>query len=226
MQRLADEAGVGVRTLYRTYGSRDGLLAAAGCVPPPTPRRRVLDAGLELVGRSGLAGLSMDELASTAAVSRATLYRLFPGKDALFDALVQTFSPWEPVADILAASPDGHPDEVITGVAHAIAGSLSGRAGVLLRIVLELGGGEPETDIARHHALAAGLPDLIAYLERQMSAGRLRHVPALVACQLLAGPILAGELTRPLVLAMDPHGPGPEEQIDQIVDAWHRAMAP
>ena len=144
----------------------------------------------------------------------------------MFDALVQTFSPWEPVAEIFAASPDGHPDEVVTAVAHAIAESLSGRAGVLLRIVLELSGGEPDTDSARHHALTTGLPDLVAYLERQMSAGRLRHAPALVACQLLAGPILAAQLTRPLAHAMDPHGPGPEEQIDLIVDAWKRAMAP
>jgi AcrR family transcriptional regulator len=226
MQRLADDAGVGVRTLYRAYGSRDHLLAAAGCERAPTTRQRILEAGLESVGQSGLAGLSMDELAAMAGVSRATLYRLFPGKEALFDALVQTFSPWQPVADILAASSDGPPDQVIPAIAHAIADSLSGRAGMLLRIVLELGSYEPDTAAARHHALGQGLPDLVGYLERQMNAGRLRRVPALVACQLLAGPILAGQLTQPLAEAMEPHGPDPEEQLDQIVGAWQRAMAP
>jgi AcrR family transcriptional regulator len=226
MHQLADEAGVGVRTLFRTYGSRDDLLAAAGCEQPPSARQRILAAGLELVGRSGLPGLSMDELAVKSGVSRATLYRLFPGKDALFEGLVQTFSPWEPVADILAASADGHPDEVIPAIARAIADTLSGRAGMLLRIVVELSGGAPDTVAARHHALGRGLPDLVAYLERQMSAGRLRQMPALIACQLLAGPILAGHLTRPLAEAMDPRGPNAEEQLDQIVSAWQRAMAP
>src|SRR4051812_2986364 len=163
MQRLAEETGVGLRTLYRVHGSRAELLAAAGCARPPSTRQRVLEAGLELVGRSGLAGLSMDELATAAGVSRATLYRLFPGKDALFDAMVQTFSPWEPVGDILAATPDSPPDEVIPAVAHAIAESLAGRAGVLLRVVVELGAGDPDTAAARHHALGQGLPDLIAY---------------------------------------------------------------
>ena len=97
---------------------------------------------------------------------------------------------------------------------------------MLVRIVLELSSGQPDTIAARHHALGRGLPDLVAYLERQMSAGRLRPMPALVACQLLAGPILAGQLTRPLADAMDPRGPDAAEQLDQIVGAWQRAMAP
>jgi len=40
----------------------------------------------------------MDELAEASSVSRATLYRLFPGKSALFREVIQTFSPWEAVA--------------------------------------------------------------------------------------------------------------------------------
>lgn len=226
MQQLAAAAGVGVRTLYRHFGSRDELLAHAGCAPPQATRERVLDSALELLGRSGLAGLSMDELAVRADVSRATLYRMFPGKPVLFDALVNAFSPWEPVADILADGPDRDPDDVIPAVAAAIAAVLSGRAALLLQIVVELAGADPDTAAARGRAFGRGLPDLIGYLDRQMAAGRLRRMSPVLACQLLAGPILAAQLTQPLAQQIEPHGPGGAALLDRIVDAWRRAMAP
>jgi AcrR family transcriptional regulator len=173
-----------------------------------------------------LAGLSMDELAARADVSRATLYRMFPGKPALFDALARTFSPWEPVADILAAGPDRDPDEVVPAVAAAIAAALSGRAALLLQIVSELVGADPDTAAARSRAFGRGLPDLIGYLDRQMAAGRLRRMSPVLACQLLAGPILAAQLTQPLAQQVEPQGPAGSALVDQIVQAWRRAMAP
>lgn len=49
---------------------------------------RVLDAARRCVDRWGLAKLTIDDVALEAGVSRATLYRIFPGgKDILFDAL-------------------------------------------------------------------------------------------------------------------------------------------
>ncbi|MGH2819508.1 MAG: helix-turn-helix domain-containing protein, partial [Actinomycetota bacterium] len=75
MEELAAEAGVAVRTLYRLVGSRQALLREARHAPASVPRRLILDAALEQVGRHGLAGLSMDDLAGAAGVSRATVYR-------------------------------------------------------------------------------------------------------------------------------------------------------
>src|SRR4029450_6705851 len=83
MDELAARAGVSRATLYRLFGSQQHLLHELGLQPPPTVRGRVLDVALELVGRHGLAELSMEELAARAGVSRATLYRLVPGKGAL-----------------------------------------------------------------------------------------------------------------------------------------------
>src|SRR5262250_1831152 len=71
-------------TLYRMFGSREGLFRTLEIEPDPDSRERVLAAALELIGRDGLARLSMDEVAATAGVSRASLYRLFPGKPSLF----------------------------------------------------------------------------------------------------------------------------------------------
>lgn len=49
---------------------------------------RVLDAAKACLERWGLAKVTIDDIAAASGVSRATLYRLFPGgKDVLFDAL-------------------------------------------------------------------------------------------------------------------------------------------
>jgi AcrR family transcriptional regulator len=226
MDELADTAGVAVRTLYRMFGSRQALLSEAGLSQGPSARQRILDAALDQVGRHGLANLSMDELAATASVSRATVYRLFSGKSALFDALVREFSPWDPVADVIDAMPDGRPEEVVPAIAHAVGEAVDGRVGLLLRMVFELTQGNPDTAEAMRHTMARGLPDLVGYLSRQMEAGRLRRMHPVLAFQLLAGPIVVHQLTRPLAEPLIGFSQSQPELLDEIVQAWLRAMAP
>lgn len=55
---------------------------------PSAIEHRVLDAAKRCIERWGVAKVTIDDIASESRVSRATLYRLFPGgKDVLFDAL-------------------------------------------------------------------------------------------------------------------------------------------
>jgi AcrR family transcriptional regulator len=224
MEALAAAAGVAVRTLYRLFGSRQALLSEAGCAPKPNAKQRILDAALDQVGHYGLAELSMDDLAAAAEVSRATLYRLFPGKSALFGELIRAFSPWEPVADVLDAMPNGHPHDVMPAVAQAIMEAMHGRVGLLLRMVFELRQGDPDTAEGMRHSMARGLPDLITYVSNQMQAGRLRRMHPVVAIQLLAGPIVVHLLTRPLAEALIDFVTPEPEVLDEIVHAWLRAM--
>lgn len=225
MDELAGATGVAVRTLYRQFGSRQALLREAGCTPQPTAKQRILDAALDRVGHHGLAKLSMDDLAAAAGVSRATLYRLFPGRSALFDALIREFSPWEPVADVIAAMPDGRPEDVMPAVARAISEAMTGRVGLLLRMVFELAQGDPDTAEGMRHTMARGMPDLVDYLNTQMQAGRLRQMDPILAFQLLAGPIAVHLLTRRLAELMGGFKQSEAELLDEITQAWLRAMA-
>src|SRR5215203_178012 len=138
MDQLAAAAGVSRATLYRLFGNQQQLLHELGLQPPPTLRDRILDTALELVGRHGLAELSMDELAAQAGVSRATLYRLVPGKEALFAELVRTFSPFEPIAAVLQAMGERPPAEVIPTIAQAMAAAMDGHMGLLLQLLFEV----------------------------------------------------------------------------------------
>lgn len=52
-------------------------------------RQRILQAAYDCVARRGLTGLTMDDTAQEAALSRATVYRYFPGgRDQLVDEVI------------------------------------------------------------------------------------------------------------------------------------------
>src|SRR5512132_2174949 len=233
MAELATRAGVSRATLYRLFGNQQDLLHALGLQPPPTVRSRILDTALELVGRHGLAELSMDELAATAGVSRATLYRLVPGKEALFAELVRRFSPFEPIAAVLEAAGDRPPAEVIPAIAQAMAAAMDGHIGLLLQLLFELSRSDPDhhggADANQDAAQAMRtLPLVAGYLDQQMAAGRLRRMDPVLAMQALAGPIVMHLLMQ--ASAPPPSGAGHgvalplEGVVEELVGMWLRAM--
>jgi AcrR family transcriptional regulator len=233
MDELATRAGVSRATLYRLFGNQQHLLHELGLQPPPTVRSRILDTALELVGRHGLAELSMDELAATAGVSRATLYRLFPGKEALFAELVRRFSPFEPIAAVLETMGNRPPAEVIPAIAQAMAAAMDGHIGLLLQLLFEVarhpdpdgGHGASEDAIQGMRTL----PLVAGYLDQQMAAGRLRRMDPDLAFQALAGPIVMHLLVQASAESQSGAGRGMalprEEVVDQLVAIWLRAMA-
>jgi AcrR family transcriptional regulator len=235
MDELATRAGVSRATLYRLFGSQQQLLHELGLVPPPTMRSRILDTALELVGRHGLAELSMDELAAKAGVSRATLYRLVPGKEALFAELVRRFSPFEPIAAVLEAAGDRPPAEVIPAVAQAMAAAMDGHIGLLLQLLFEVSRSDPDrhggADANQDAAQAMRtLPLVAGYLDQQMAAGRLRQMEPVLAMQALAGPIVMHLLMQASAASQSGAGHGValplEGVVDELVGMWLRAMAP
>ena len=71
---------------------------------------RILDATAELLAVN--AGVSLEQVAARAGVSRATLYHHFPGRDALLDALTA-----RSVVEVTAAVEAARPDEGAAGEA-------------------------------------------------------------------------------------------------------------
>jgi AcrR family transcriptional regulator len=230
MDELAVRAGVSRATLYRLFGNQQHLLRELGLQPPPTVRDRILDTALELVGRDGLAELSMDEVAAAAGVSRATLYRLVPGKEALFAELIRRFSPFEPIAAVLETMGDRPPAEVVPAIAQAMAAAMDGHIGLLLQLLFEVSRSDSDHAGADQDAAQAmrTLPLVAGYLDRQMAAGRLRRMDPVLAMQALAGPIVMHLLMQASAQSRSGAGHGAavslEAVVDELAGMWLRAM--
>ena len=221
---FARAAGISRASFYRHFGSREALLAALDVTPEPAARERILSAAVEIVGSQGLTALSMDELADRAEVSRATVYRLFPGKSALLAALVEGYSPLEPVLRVLAERMHEPPDVLIPEMARTVYRAAHGRIGLMRALFFEISGLSAETEAVATDAINKVVGQLVMYVVAQMSAGRLRRMHPLIALQSLVGPVLFHILTRPLaerVLHLDIEG---EAAVTQLAENWLRAM--
>jgi AcrR family transcriptional regulator len=228
--RIAAAAGVSRTSFYRAFDSREELLAALDVHPEPAARQRILEAALDMVGVGGLTALSMDDLANRSGVSRATLYRLFPGKPALFASLLRTYSPLEPVSRVVESMRDQPPEHVMPEIARAVFRTVYGpgapRIGLLRAIFLEVSSLSPDAEEGARDLAAMIFASVGGYVMTQMSEGRLRRMHPLLAMQAFIGPIFFHLLTRSMaerLLGLDIDG---EQAVADLAHAWLRAMKP
>jgi AcrR family transcriptional regulator len=226
--QFAEAAGVSRASFYRAFESRGALLEALEVQPEPGARERILDAALTLVGAHGLAALSMDDLATRAGVSRATLYRLFPGKPALFTSLIRTFSPLEPVSRLATEMKDEPPEVVMPEIARTVYRTVYGsgetRLGLLRAVFFEVSSLAADAEESAREAMQTIVGSVGAYVVGQMMSGRLRPMSPLLALQSFVGPIFFHVLTRPLVervLAIEIDG---EQAVTELAEGWLRSM--
>ena len=224
LQDVAGAAGVSRATVYRLFGSREGLLQALELEPDPGARERVLASAVELVGRDGLARLSMDEVAGAAGVSRASLYRLFPGKAALFRELLVAYSPVEAIVAGLDRMRGRPPEEVVPELARTAARTLAGRAGIVRTLVFEATGASEEATEAVGYVVSSGIANMLGYVVEQMAAGRLRTMHPLVAIQALIGPILVHLITREVAEREIGFAVPLEDVAVELAEQWLRVM--
>jgi len=227
---LAAAAGVSRASFYRAFESREALLAALDLQPEPDASRRVLEAALKLVGAHGLTNLSMDDLATEAGVSRATLYRLFPGKAALFTSLLHEYSPLDPVSRLLEIQRTEPPEVLMPQIAitmyRVFYGAGESRLGILRALFFEISSLAPETADAAQDLIRALVGAVAVYVMEHMQAGRLRQMHPVLALQSFVGPIFFHLMTRPMaerVLGFDIEG---ERAVTTLAENWLRAMAP
>lgn len=230
VEAIAAAAGISKAAFYREFPSRTALLDELQLEPEPDSRERILRAAVELIGAGGLTAMSMDELAARAGVSRATLYRLFPGKPPLFVEVVHAFSPLEAVTATLTEMRDEPPDVVMPELARTIyrviAGPGSPGIGLLRAVFVEVSSFSAEAEAAARDIATTVLATAGAYVMSQMAAGRLRRMPPLLALQGFIGPIFFHLLTRQLaerVMGLEMEG---EQAVTLLAEGWLRAMQP
>jgi AcrR family transcriptional regulator len=214
---IVERAGVSRATFYRHFGSRGALLECIAHEPRPNARTRILTAAQEMLVRTSLTDLSMDELARAAAVSRGTLYRIFPGKSALMDGLIEAYSPLEAVRAIVSSHRDDEPSVVLPLVARAIVGVAGERLGLMRALFLEITGGTDAAVAGLRPGFAATLAVMAEYITAQMENGRIRPMHPLVALQAFIGPVFFHLFSRPTLERITEMPMSPQEAVDQLV---------
>ncbi len=214
---ITRRAGVSRATFYRHFGSRGALLATIDHEPRPVARERVLIAAQDMLIRSSLAELSMDQLARAADVSRGTLYRLFPGKGALLEGLIDAYSPFDAVQRMLMDHGHDRPEVLLPNLARAVVAVVQPRRGLLRAIFLEVTGASEPAIAGMRVAFGSAIGALAAYFAEQMSAGRIRRMPPLIAVQAFISPILFHLLTRPVLDRFASSGVSVDAAIDDLV---------
>jgi AcrR family transcriptional regulator len=199
LERVASAAGLSRATFYRHFHDRAELLAELDLEPDLDARARILPAAIDLLGRDGLRGLSMDDVAERAGVSRATVYRLFPGKAALFGALLDAYAPFGEVSGELHHLHDRPPQEVVPQILATIARIVGPRVAIVRSIMLEVSTGEPEAVDAAHAALRPLYAEIARYFGAQVASGRVRPIEPVLAAQAVVGPLLFNMLSQSFV---------------------------
>jgi AcrR family transcriptional regulator len=225
--QIVARAGVSKATFYRNFGSREHLLRELEVAPEPDSRPAILEAAAELLARDGLGRLSMDELATRAGVSRARLYRLYPGKAALFAAMLRAFSPIEAVVETLQRLADEPPERAMPALAVSIWGAVSTHLGVIRPLLFEAASLGPDV---RETVIEEIAPKLLGafggYLLRQMQEGRLRTMHPVLAMQSFMGPIIAHAMLRPVVNEALGAELDSEAAVREFAAIWVRGMQP
>jgi AcrR family transcriptional regulator len=223
---VAKAARVSRATVHRHFRTRVDLLAALDLEPDPDSRERVLAAAAELIGRDGLGALSMDELAAAARVSRASVYRIFPGKAALVEALMDAYAPFDPIIIRLDVIGDRPPEEVLPEIGRSAASIVAANLGILRVIFFEIYSGSPDAVAGSARPVQDMLRALGGYLGRQMAAGRIRTMHPTLAVQSFVGPLLFHLLTRPMAARYGGLDEPLEEAIDRLVAVTLQGLRP
>jgi len=225
MDGIAAAAGVSRAALYGLFGSRAALLEAVGVEVPPSAAGRILAAAAEVVAERGLGALSLDEVAARSGASRATVYRLYPGKAALFRQVVLTYLPVEEALGMMEGLSDRPPTEVMGALAKGLTRAGSVRIGVLRSVLFEVVRGEDGAEAVLEETIR-NIGVITRYLERQMAAGRLRRMDPMLAMQTFLAPVMLHMVSRPIVDEYGLTAMSVDEAVQEFTAAWLRAMAP
>ena len=190
----------------------------------PGLEHRITDAALRLIARYGLSKLTLDDVAREAGCSRATLYRYYPGKQAVLGAVVAA-----EIARLRSGLDDALADvrsleEALAAAAGFGAREFAGHAALQFLLAHEPGSVLP-------HLCFAGADRLLAVMSEAVAPHLGRFLPTLSARRAgewLARIVLSYGCTSPAHLGLVGNTPGPgaaggEAAVLQVV---HDFVAP
>ncbi|MFC9621656.1 TetR/AcrR family transcriptional regulator [Streptomyces sp. NPDC056930] len=179
--------------------------------------RAILDAVVELLeAGEPLAGLSIERIARTAGVGKATIYRRWSGKEELFVDVLRDIEPPEPTVSGTAGL-----DDLRLLLESLRRRGLAQRSSVLLHNVFAQMKSHPK--LWSEYQCTVVVPRraaMLAAVQRAVDAGELRgDLDVELMNDLFLGPMLVRTIHRP-------EAPLPEDLADSIIRVLTEGLAP
>lgn len=179
--------------------------------------RAILDGVIELVEEGvPLADISVERIARTAGVGKATIYRRWSGKEAIFVDVLRGLE--EPAAQLPGTSMR---DDLVVLVEHIRRRGLNMRSSAILHNVFAQMKSLPKLWEAYHETvIEPQRRTVLDVLRRGVENGELREdVDIVLANELFVGPMLVRAVLRP-------HDPLDEDLAARIVDTVLEGLRP
>jgi AcrR family transcriptional regulator len=161
--------------------------------------QEILDAALGVFAEKGFAAARMDDIAHRARVSKGTIYLYFPGKEAVFKALVQEMvGPQLAHFAGLASVHRGPISPLLAQILRALGLFLASSDRVVLpKIVIAEAGNFPDlARIYREEIIERGLSLFGGLIEAGIARGEFRPIPAPHGARLCVAPLLLAAIWR------------------------------
>ena len=159
-------------------------------------------------------------------VSRASVYRIYPGKAALFGALLAAEAPFAAISAMLRRHHDDPPSVVLPMLLSTMQREAAPRVGILRALMFEVYDGTPDAVEAAHWTLRPMALEVSAYLAAQMDAGAIRRMHPVLAAEALIGPLVFFLFTRSVAAPLAGLEVEPEVAAQTFAGIALRGLAP
>jgi AcrR family transcriptional regulator len=190
------------------------------CAPDGVRCDEIVKCARQLFVKKGYGATTTDDIAAACKISKQTLYRLFPGKAALFGAVVETHrKKW------LALPRDDDDATVAEALAQIFMIDISDEADQerleVISLVLAEGRNFPElTEILTQQGADFARSQLAGWLSRQCAAGRLRAQNTMATAQMLMDMIFGALITKHVNEVEWPAGDQRRTHIRHCIDVF------
>lgn len=201
--------------------------------PTSKPRRRrkearpqeIIAAGLAEFAERGFAATRLEDVAARAGIVKATIYRYFESKEALFEAAL--LSGIEPAFDALPemiADYDGSTSDLIRLlIGHLYETLFNPEVELLARIIISEGRRFPDVAQLYHRLLVCKGRDVLRrIIERGLACGELRPSPLTATPEVLVGPVVMAIVWHMIFDGFDPIAP--KRFLEAHLDLLERAL--
>ncbi|HMK43326.1 MAG TPA: TetR/AcrR family transcriptional regulator [Dissulfurispiraceae bacterium] len=183
-------------------------------------RERIIDAALHLFSEKGFTGATTRDIARHAGVAELTLFRHFPAKELLIEAILKNRSA---LSAIRAAAPSFQSvsyEESLRIIATTLLTTLRQRR-ALVKIFLNECSRYPEQVKAMHFSFMNELFEVIAAYFRDLQKKKiLRKQDPVAAAQAFLGIFYAYFISRNIIGYEDPAGDTEESDIAKYIDIF------